>query len=600
MIKVSDYIISFLAEKGVRHIFILAGGQSMHLVDSIGRNPKVQHVSTLHEQAAAMMAEAYSRATDNFGVAVVTTGPGGTNTITGVASAWLDSTPCMFISGQFRVDNLIGDQQIRQTCLQGTNPVEIVRSITKYAVLVEDPKTIRYHLEKAFFLSRHNRPGPVWLDLPLDVQGAVIDEDALVSFDPNEEANILLPEIDETKILEVVQRLAKAKRPVIFAGNGIRLSHAIPEFLMFIEKLGVPVLTSINGIDLLPETHPLFMGRPNYWGQRYANLIIQNADVLLSIGAGMHLETTGFNYKAFAREAFKISVDADPHELKKRFFIPDLPVNCDAKHFMTKILQQADTFSNKTAGDWLMTCKKWKGDFPIQIPEYEQPEAFVHPFSFIDALSDEALENDVIIPGNAGTHFTTAVQAFRVKKGQRIFSEIGIGAMGHSLPSSIAASIALGKRRTICLTGDGGIQLNIQELQTVINYKLPIKIFVMSNGGYASIRNTQKGYFEGNLVGCTKESGMGLPSFRNIAEAYGFPFFTIVRNKELHKGIRDVLNSSTYAFCEVTLDADAVLKPKLVSKMMPDGKMESSPLEELWPFLERNEFESHMFIKPWK
>lgn len=597
MKKVSDYIIEFISRLGVKHVFILAGGQAMHLVDSLGRHPHVEHICALHEQAAAMMAEAYSRTTENFGAAIVTTGPGGTNAITGVASAWLDSTPCMFISGQFRTENIIGKQKIRQTCLQGTNIVDIVKPITKYATMITEPKRVKYELEKATFLAKNGRPGPVWLDVPLDIQAALVDESDLASFNPELSTIKYDGQLLIGKVKKCIAWLSKAERPVILAGHGIRLSKSVNEFLEIVEKLGIPVMTSINGIDLVHEEHPLFMGRPNYWGQRYANFIVQNSDVLLSVGSGLHLELTGFNYKAFARESKKIVVDIDPWELKKVTIKPDLAINYDVSVFLKELNRQIKGFKNNNVSKWVDICRQWKEEYPIILQSYLEEKKNVNPFVFINVLSDELNGEDIIIPGSAGTHFTTAVQAFKVKKGQRVFSEIGIGAMGHSLPSSIAAAIASGGKRTICLTGDGGIQLNIQELQTVQSYNLPIKIFVMNNGGYISIKNTQKNYFDGNFVGCNVASGLKLPNLEKLAKTYGFRTFKIINHKELRNKIRKVLATEGPVFCEVMLSPDAVLQPKLTSQKLPTGNMISSPLEDLWPFLDREDFLKHLFIK---
>jgi acetolactate synthase-1/2/3 large subunit len=598
MIKVSDWIFDRVAALGVKDVFIFAGGQAMHLLDSLGRNSGLRHVSALHEQAAAMMAEAYSRVTENFGVAVVTTGPGGTNTVTGVYGAWLDSTPCLIMSGQFRVEHTIGEQRVRQTCLQGTDPVSIVRPITKYAVMVTDPLDIRYHFEKAVWLATHGRPGPVWLDLPLDVQGALVDEAALRPFDPSE-----LDEPPESDLgaaaEETIRRLVAAERPVILAGHGIRLARAVPHFHALVERLGIPVVTSINGLDLIGDDHPLFMGRPNYWGQRGANFTIQNADVLLVIGSGVHLEITGFNHRAFAREAYRIMVDVDPGELCKRTFTPDLPVRADAGRFIDELAARAGGFSNPRLAGWAATCRRWRTEFPMVPAEFRAGRG-VHPFVFTDALSDALGPDDILIPGNAGSHFTTSVQVFRVTYGQRVVSEIGIGAMGHSLPSAIAAQVAAPGRRVVCLTGDGGVQLNIQELQTVVNYRLPLKIFVMANNGYASIGNTQKNFFEGRLVGCTPESGLGLPDMTRIARAYGIPSDRITGHRRIREKIAAVIGRPGPVLCVVSARPDAKLLPRLGSRLLPDGSMVSNPLEDLTPPLSREKLRKHLFIKPWE
>lgn len=600
MIKISDYIIDFLASKGVNHPFLLPGGQSMHLVNSIRSNPDMEPVTVLHEQAASMMAETYSRITNNYGLCVVSTGPGGTNCVTGLIGAWLDSTPCMFISGQFGTKNLGQKKNIKQAGLQNSDPVKIVDSITKYAVLVDDPNTIKYHLEKAYYLSTTGRPGPVWLDIPIDVCAALVDIDSLEGYTPEP-----LKTIDEIElkgqVANYIELLKKAERPVILAGNGIRLSKANKEFLIAADKLKIPVLTSINALDLIHNDHPYFLGRPNYWGQRYSNFAIQNSDLLLSIGAGLHIETTGFNFKAFAREATKISVDIDLNELNKEDVPVDFKVHCDAKRFLKELNRQLDNGSNiETPHDWWKVCNNWKEKYPIVTPQLKNPDDKVHPFIFYDVLSDELDIDCNIIHGSAGTHFVAGVQAFKVKEKQRAWSAIGVGAMGNSLPSSIAAYFAR-PTQTICVSGDGGFMFNIQELQTIINYNLPIKIFVCNNNGYASIKNTQKAFFDSNFIGTfTEGSGQCLPDLLKISEAFGLSTYRINTQKNLNEEIRKVLDHQGPIVCEVMLPVDGRLEPKITAKLLKDGSMVANPLEDLWPFLDRKEFKENMIIKPWK
>ena len=599
MIKVSDYIINFLVSKGVKHAFLLPGGQSMHMVNSIRSNPHIDPVTVLHEQAASMMTEAYSRVTNNYGACIVSTGPGGTNCVTGLIGAWLDSTPCMFLSGQFGTKNLVYDQGIRQTGLQNTDPIKIVDSITKYSALVLDPETIRYHLEKAYHLSVSGRPGPVWLDIPIDVAAALVDETKLEGYVSEE-----LETADEIElrgqVANYIELLSKAKRPVILAGNGVRLSKANQEFLTAVEKLGIPVLTTINGLDLISEDNPYFLGRPNYWGQRYANFAIQNSDLLLSVGAGLHIETTGFNFQAFAREAIKVSVDIDKNELNKTSIPIDHKIHCDAKRFFNELNDQLSNTSIPAFEKWWEICKGWKQKYPIITEELKSAADYVHPFIFYDVLCDELDSDCNILHGSAGTHFVAGVQAFKVKSGQRAWSEIGIGAMGHSLPGSIAAYFAR-PTQTVCVSGDGGFQFNMQELQTIVNYNLPIKIFVCNNNGYASIKNTQKAFFDSNFVGTfTEGSGQTLPNILKIVEAYGIKTCRIENQHNLKQELREVLDYQGPIVCEVMFPLDGRLEPKITAKLLKDGSMIANPLEDLWPFLDREEFQENMIIGLWE
>lgn len=599
MIKVSDYVINFLTSKGVKHAFLLPGGQSMHLVNSIRSNPNIEPVTVLHEQAASMMTEAYSRINNNYGVCVVSTGPGGTNCITGLIGAWLDSTPCMFLSGQFGTKNLVYDQGIRQTGLQNTNPVDIVNSITKYSSLILNPEDIRFHLEKAYHLSTTGRPGPVWLDIPIDVAAALVDENTLKGYTPDP-----LDTIDEIElkgqVANYIDLLLKAKRPVILAGNGVRLSKANKEFLTAVNNLKIPVLTTINGLDLIHDSHPYFLGRPNYWGQRYSNFAIQNSDLILSVGAGLHIETTGFNYDAFAREAIKVSVDIDKNELNKKYVPIDYKIHSDAKRFFNELNNQLSNITLPTFKSWWETCHNWKEKYPIVTKEHYALEDKVHPFVFYDVLCDELDSNSNVLHGSAGTHFVAGVQAFKTKPGQRAWSEIGIGAMGHSLPGSIGAYFAR-PTQTVCISGDGGFQFNMQELQTIINYNLPIKIFVCNNNGYASIKNTQKAFFDSNFIGTfTEGSGQTLPDILKIVEAYGIKTHKITNQHSLKEEIRYVLDFPGPIVCEVMFPIDGRLEPKITAKLLKDGNMIANPLEDLWPFLDRDEFNQNMIIKPWE
>jgi acetolactate synthase-1/2/3 large subunit len=595
--KLSDYVFQFIASQGIKHVFMFPGGGAMHLVDSLGRCKDIEYVCNHHEQACAIAAEAYARVTNNLGVALVTTGPGGTNAITGVAGAWLDSTPCLFISGQVKRDDLMGNLGVRQLGSQEIDIISLVKPITKYACTIMDPANIRFHLEKAVYLARSGRPGPVWIDIPLDVQAASIEPEMLDSFD--------LKEIDvnpyhanlEKQISGVVDLINNSERPIILAGNGIRLAGAEKEFLDLVNQLNIPVLTTWLGIDLLPESHNLFVGRPGSIAPRGANFALQNSDCLLIIGSRLDMALTGYAHEKFARAAKKIMVDIDPHEIKKIDASIDMPICADAKAFINALLESLHKTKVKASANWLLRCQEWKEKYPVVLKEHRMHRGSVSTYFFSEILSDELSNDDLIVPGSSGNCVEIFLLVFKVKSGQRVFHNRGLGAMGFGLPASIGACIASGRRRTICVDGDGGFQLNIQELETVAHLKLPIKFFVMNNGGYASIRAMQKNYFQ-HLVGADSESGLTLPDITRVAKAYGLPTMRIVDQNDLRNQIKDVLNISGPVICEIMTLPDEIRAPRLSSRQRSDGTMISKPLEDLWPFLEREEFLSNMLIQP--
>jgi len=595
--KLSDYVFQFIASHGVKHVFMFPGGGAMHLVDSLGRCKEIEYVCNHHEQACAVAAEAYARVTNNIGVALVTTGPGGTNAITGVAGAWLDSTPCLFISGQVKRDDLMGNLGVRQLGSQEIDIVSLVKPITKYALTVIDPANIRFHLEKAVYLARSGRPGPVWIDIPLDVQAASIDPEILDSFDLKEmdvtfdHANL------EKQASDVVNLINQSERPIILAGNGIRLAGAEKEFMNLVNQLNIPVLTTWLGIDLLPESHNLFIGRPGSIAPRGANFALQNSDCLLIIGSRLDMALTGYAHEKFARAAKKIMVDIDPHEIKKIDASIDMPICADAKAFIHALLERLNKTKVQASSNWLLRCQEWKEKYPVVLKEHRMHRGSVSTYFFSETLSDELSNDDLIVPGSSGNCVEIFLLVFKVKSGQRVFHNRGLGAMGFGLPASIGACIASGRRRTICVDGDGGFQLNIQELETVAHLKLPIKFFVMNNGGYASIRAMQKNYFQ-HLVGADSESGLTLPDITRVAKAYGLPTMRIVDQNDLRNQIKDVLNISGPVICEIMTLPDEIRAPRLSSRQRSDGTMISKPLEDLWPFLEREEFLSNMLIQP--
>jgi len=594
MNKLSDFVMNYIAALGVKYIFMLPGGGCMHLVDSLGRHKTLKYVCCLHEQAAAIAAEAYGEYTNNIGVALVTTGPGGTNAITGVAGAWIDSIPLLVISGQVKRSDLIGGSGLRQKGNQEVDIVSIVKPITKYVVTITEPESIKYHLDKAIFLAKSGRPGPVWLDIPLDVQAALIAESKLVGSRPPKLNTAVNRKKLNNLIERTIQLLNNSKRPVILAGNGIRLSGALDNFLQLVEKLKAPVLTTWKAIDFLPEEHELFFGRPGSVASRGANFILQNCDFLMTIGARLDLPQVGYNYSNFAPSAKKIIVDIDPLELKKFKMKNTITACFNASDFIREIFDRIDKVKFKDRTPWLRRCKEWKEKYPVIKPEYWREKKFVNTYVLIDVLSDLLTQEDVIIPGSSGTCSEITMQAFRVKKGQRIFNTPGLGAMGFGLPASIGACLASGKKRTISIIGDGGLQHNIQELETLARLKLPIKIFVLSNNGYASIRNTQNSFFKGNLVACDPLSGLTIPDICKIASAYRLKNFRILSHKNIKNQIKKALETDGPVICEVKVDPDLSIFHRLSSEVKPDGSIVSKPLEDLWPFLDREELKANM------
>lgn len=598
-IKLSDYIVNYLASIGVKDVFMITGGGAMHLNESFGNNPHVRYYCNHHEQAGAMAAEAYARI-KGLGVCVVTTGPGGVNTLNGVVGAWLDSIPMLIVSGQVKRETIKPTKKLRQLGIQELNIVDIVKPITKYAVTIWEPEKIRYHLEKAVYLAKSGRPGPVWIDVPLDVQAAYVEKNSLVGFHPRE----IKPLFNRSKLVEQVGEtlglLRNSRRPVIFAGGGVRLSGAQELLLKLAERFKIPILTAMSANDLVHSDHKLFFGRPGaFGGERVGNFIIQNSDLLISLGARLHLWTIGFDYKNFARAAKKIIVDIDKAELEKPTVRPDIAIHGDAKEFITEMLQQGKNLKIPKYSDWLAYCRKIKEKYPAVLPEYKKQKKFVNSYYFIDVLSKVMTEGEVVVASD-GTAFSCTAQAIKIKRGQRLIYNVGCASMGYGLPAAIGACIANAKKRVVCLEGDGSIQLNIQELQTVVHYKLPAKIFVFNNEGYLSIRITQENFFKSHYVGSNPQSGVSFPDMRKISKAYGIPFVRINNQTTLEEKLRHMLDAEGPIICEIMMDPHQPLIPKVTSVMRPDGRMISKPLEDMYPFLPREEFYQNMIIEPLK
>ncbi len=600
-IRVSDFIFDFFHVKGVGHVFVLSGGGNIHLVDALGKS-KLSYVCNHHEQACATAAEGYARI-HGMGVALVTTGPGGTNAITGVAGAWLDSIPTFTISGQVRKEVMGCPSGMRQLGPQEINIIDMVKPVTKYAVTLTDASEILYHMEKAWYLATTGRPGPVWLDIPLDVQGAKIDPSTLKHFKPEE----IRPDYETDK--KALQRLVRAtleklrvsKRPVLYAGHGIRLAGAYQEFLKLVDKLKIPVLTSYVGYDLLPSNHPYFFGRAHSFGQRAANFILQNSDVFVAVGARLDVLTTGFTYKAFARAAYKVMVDIDKKELGKKTLSIDLPINYDAKQFIVEMLRQVKQKPlTNDIEDWLAYGRKLNKKYPIVPADAKQEKRYVNPYHFIDVIGRKYLKlGEVIVESDGVGPLNCMYQTFFVKKNQRIILNLGLAQMGYGLPAAIGVAFASPGRRVICFEGDGSLQLNIHELQTMKHHHLPIKLFVYSNDGYLSIRNTQIGLFERRFVASNAKSGLSCPDFVKVAKAYGLPAIRINTHRDMERKIRLALAHKGPIVVDINAVRNLMLTPKVQTKKLSDGTFVSPTLEDMAPFLPDEEMRENMIIPSW-
>jgi acetolactate synthase-1/2/3 large subunit len=598
-VKLSDYLIRFLVEEGVKHVFMLPGGGAMHLNDSLGGCPEIQYVCNLHEQACAIAAEAYARVGNNLGVALVTSGPGGTNAVTGVAAAWLDSTPCLFLAGQVKRADLKGDSGLRQLGVQEIDMVSIVRSITKYAVTVTDPQSIRCHLEKAVGLARAGRPGPAWVEIPLDVQAVSIEPDCLPGLSAVERTLLTArpggPVHDP--VAQAIEWLNAAKRPIVLAGNGIRLAGAEAKFLAFVQRLEIPVLTTRLGVDLIADDNPWLVGMPGGIAPRGANFALQNSDWLLILGARLDMALIAYAPDRLARAAKKIMVNIDPAEIGKLGRTIDLPVVADAGAFLDEFFRQSGSVSQKDRSDWIARCRHWKQAYPFVLPEHRRQESGISTYAFSEILSQELTGEDVVLPGNSGFCAEIFLTALRVKAGQRVFHNKGTGAMGFSQPAAIGACLASGGRRTVCVDGDGGFQLNIQELETVRRLNLPVKFFVINNAGFASIRSSQQNYF-GRLTAADAASGLTLPDLLRVGEAYRLHAVRLTDPRTLAADVRAVLQAPGPSLCDVVVVPDEPREPRLASSQRADGSMVSRPLEDMYPLLTREEFLANMLVPP--
>lgn len=602
-IRLADYVAEFLVRHGVTDVFSVVGGGAMHLNDALGHKESLHVTYNHHEQACAMAAEAYARLENRIAAVCVTTGPGGTNALTGVAGGWLDSIPMFILSGQVRYDltaryaKKIAGFSPRAVDIQEYDIVKSAAPMTKYAVMVEDPLDIRYHLEKGWHLATTGRPGPVWIDIPLNFQSEYIDTYDLRHYDPTEDDTLLPPSVGEDVIQAVLNKIHQADRPVFYAGYGIRLSGAYRVFRCVLEKLNIPVVTYWNAVDLMEDDHPLYIGRGGNMGDRPGNWAIQNADLILAVGTRISIRQVGYNWQTWARAAEVIMVDIDQAELKKPTLHVEMPIWADAKDFLCKLNvgAQKPVFHDIS---WLATCQRWKKEYPAVLPrQWKENGKAANVYAFVRYLSSQLPENSLTAVSN-GACCVVGNQAYVIQKGSRMANNNAIASMGYGLPAAIGTCIGGGRRTTICLEGDGSIMMNLQELQTIITNDLPIKIFLINNQGYHSIRITQSNIFSTHSkVGIGPESGdLSFPEYKKVAEAFGYPYYCAHSNNEMKEAVGKMLKEPGYAFCEIFTDTEQVWEPKASTKLMTDGSLYSPPLEDLAPFLPKEELKSQMFI----
>ena len=595
MIKLSDYIAKRLKEVyRIKHVFMISGGGAMHLNDSFGKY--IPYICNHHEQASAIAAEGYARLNNDLAVVNVTTGPGGLNCLNGVFGQWTDTVPVLYISGQVKFSTTIAscpDLNLRQLGDQEVDIISVVKPLTKYAVMIKNPNEIKYHLDKAVYEATHGRKGPVWIDIPMNIQSAIIDENKLISFT---EKNQNIDKDLNFLIKETVKKINLSKRPLIVAGNGIRLSGHEKNFADIIKKLKIPTVTTFNGIDLFGNDDKNYVGRIGTIGQRCGNFALQNADLILFFGTRNNIRQVSYNWENFAKNAFKIIIDIDKNELKKPLVKPDLAINADLADFLPAFEKNIQSIKIKELQRWRKFCKKIQSKYSFEnTSEYKQKSGRkINPYYFINTLTGLLNKKDIIVAGN-GSACVCLFQAGIVKQGQRIIMNSGDASMGYDLPASIGACVASNnKRRTVCLAGDGSVMMNLQELQTIKNYNLPVKIFILNNNGYISIRQTQNNFFNGRLTACSVCSGVTLPDFTKIGKSFNLKSIKIKKATLLEKQIKEVLDYNGPVLCEVILESDYIFLPKLSSKKLEDGTMISPSLEDMYPFLDRKEFEENI------
>ncbi len=589
--KISDYVMEYIASLGVDTVFCVTGGGAMHLNNSLGQSDKLNGVFMIHEQGASIAAEAYARIHEGYGACLVTSGPGATNAITGCVSSYIDSIPVIYISGQAKRADLVGNQKIRQFGIQEVDIISIVKAYTKYAVQIDSPEKIKYELEKAAFLANDGRPGSVWIDIPLDIQASDVDIDSLESYNPiNKDYSVKVSDIDKS-----IEAINKASKPVIVLGHGIRLSHSADKARELIEYLGFPVLTSWNGVDLIESDHPLYYGRPGAVGQRPANLIEQGADLVITIGTRLNILSTGYNYDSFLSNAYHIMVDIDENEMNKKSVSPDLKVVADAGSFIEALLKRKEDIVKNDISKWIKHCDELLKKYPVFTEDIKTADGLVSTYDLVKAVSDNMNGNDIYQFTSSGTSVDIAMKVFEIKKGQRAFLSSGLASMGYDLPSSVGSCVASGGKRTVCITGDGSIAMNVQELEVIKRLNLLVKIFVTDNSGYSMIYQSQSGNF-GRLTGCTADDGLTLPDMGKVSEAFGIKSFMIESPDKLESVVKETLEYDGPALCVVKTDITQKILPKQVNYMKEDGQMASRPIEDMGPLLERDELKEALGI----
>lgn len=633
-IKLSTYVSQFLVDHGITHAFTVTGGGAMHLNDSLGHQEGLTCIYNHHEQACAIAAESYARIHNKIAALCVTTGPGGTNAMTGVVGGFLDSIPMLVISGQVRYDTSARSTGLPLRAM-GDQEFDITKSaaaMTKYCEMITDPKQIRYCLEKAYYLATTGRPGPCWIDIPVNYQGTYIETEELEGFDPKEYEANLAPSIKDEDVDAIIEKIRTAKRPVFYAGNGIRISGGFETFKRIVELLGIPVATCWDSIDAIYDEHPLYVGRGGIMGDRAGNFAVQNSDLVFASGNRLSIRQVGYNWTTWAREAYVIVNDVDEAELKKPTLHVDMPVWGDAKELLEKMEKkllamkaEGKLTGSYTApdgkrytdclfngGEWISRCQQWKHNYPVVLPKHYEDKNHTNVYAFIKELSSRLSEGQVTVVGN-GSACVVGSHGYVIKKDQRFIINSAIASMGYDLPAAIGAAVAEHGNKAlygaslkddtikdiILVTGDGSIQMNLQELQTIIHHKMPIKIFVINNEGYHSIRQTQTNLFEKNFVGIGPQSGdLSFPDMAKIADAYGYPYFSCDGNEHLAEVLEQTLAVNGPAICEIFVSKEQNFEPKSATKRLEDGTLVSPPLEDLGPFLDREEFYSNMIIKP--
>lgn len=596
--RVADYIADYLARAGLDTVFMVTGGGAMHLNDAFTRHSGLRCYFNHHEQGCSIAAEGYARVNRKPAIVNVTTGPGGANAISGVFGAWTDSIPMIVISGQVKQSTMARycDPVPRQLGDQELDIIPMIRTVTKYAALVETPGSIRYHLDKMLYEATSGRPGPVWLDVPINIQSARVNPARL-------DAAILQTPVaveSKTSVVEAIyQEIRVSKQPVILAGTGVWSSDQVETLRVLSRRLGVPVATAWNAHDLIPNDHPCYAGRPGTVGDRAGNFVVQSADLIIVLGCRLNIRQISYNWQQFGHSARKIMVDVDPAELYKPTLNIDLPIEADLKTLMPALLHHSETASLMLPdfSDWLHWCRQRVERHPVVRPEFNLENNLINPYVLMDRLSAHMADNEVVVCANA-TAAVVGMQVLRLKAGQRLFSNSGSASMGYDLPAALGACVAHGHRRVVCLAGDGSIMMNIQEMQTIAAYQLPVKVLLLNNNGYLSIRQTQTAYFSDNLAGFDPESGLKLPDFSGVVAGFGLPFRRCDERADIDAAIKWLLGTDGPAVCEFLIDPHQAFEPKLTSRMEKDGQMITPPLEDMHPFLTREELAENMRVIP--